>query len=79
MHSAMRSRLEPCKKLLKMLRSHLDGVLGWSRLRLSNGAVEGMNNQIKPVSHRAFGFRTLDHYAAAIHPCRARLPPPQET
>ena len=38
-----------------MLRSHLDGVL--AGLRLSNGAVEGMNNKIKLVSHRAFGFR----------------------
>ena len=39
MHSAMRSRLEPFKKLVKMLRSHLDGVLAWTRLRLTNGAV----------------------------------------
>ena len=79
MHSAMRSRLEPFKKLVKMLRSHLDGVLAWTRLRLSNGAVEGMNNKIKLVSHRAFGFRTVEHYVAAIYHCCARLPLPEES
>jgi transposase len=47
MNSAMRSRLEPLQKFVGMLRSHLDGVLAWTKTRLSNGAVEGMNNKIK--------------------------------
>src|SRR5262249_23351730 len=40
MNSAMRSRLEPFKKFVGMLRSHLDGVLAWTKTRLSTGAVE---------------------------------------
>ena len=76
MHSAMRSRLEPFKRLVPMLRDHLVGVLAWTRLRLSNGALEGMNNKIKLVSHRAFGFRSVEHYVAAIYYCCARLPLP---
>ena len=79
MHSAMRSRLEPFKKLVRMLRGHLDGVLAWTKLRLSNGALEGMNNKIKLVSHRAFGFRSVQHYVAAIYHCCAQLPLPQES
>ena len=55
MSSAMRSKLEPFKKFVGMLRSHLDGVLAWTKTRLSNGAVEGMNNKIKSISHRSFG------------------------
>ena len=31
MTSAMRSRLDPFKKFVRMLRSHLDGVLPWTR------------------------------------------------
>jgi transposase len=50
MNSAMRSRLEPIKKFVRMLRSHLDGILPWTKLRLSNGGVEGMNNKIKSIS-----------------------------
>jgi transposase len=78
MNSAMRSKLEPFKKFAKMLRSHLDGILPWTTIRLSNGAVEGMNNKIKSISHRSFGFRTATNFIAAIYHCCARLPLPVE-
>jgi transposase len=78
MNSAMRSRLEPFKKFVRMLRSHLDGILPWTKLRLSNGAVEGMNNKIKSISHRSFGFRNAQYFIAAIYHCCARLPLPEE-
>jgi hypothetical protein len=32
-----------------MLRSHLDGILPWTKIRVSNAAVEGMNNKIKSI------------------------------
>ena len=50
-----------------------------AKLRLSNSALEGMNNKIKLVSHRAFGFRTVEHYVASIYHCCARLPLPGES
>src|SRR6516162_3773315 len=78
MNSAMRSRLEPFKKFVHMLRSHLDGILPWTKLHLSNGAVEGMNNKIKSISHRSFGFRKAQYFIAAIYHCCARLPLPLE-
>jgi transposase len=77
-HSAMRSKLEPFKKFAQMLRSHLDGILPWTKIRISNGAVEGMNNKIKSISHRSFGFRTAENFIAAIYHCCARLPLPIE-
>ena len=78
MNSAMRSRLEPFQRFVGLLRSHLDGVLAWTKTRLSNGAVEGMNNKIKSISHRSFGFRTAENFIAAIYHCCARLPLPAE-
>src|ERR1017187_7956639 len=78
MHSAMRSRLEPFKKFVRMLRTHLDGILSWTKHRVSNGAVEGMNNKIKSISHRSFGFRSAENFIAAIYHCCARLPLPLE-
>jgi transposase len=77
-NSAMRSKLEPFKKFVQMLRSPLDGVLAWTKIRLSNGAVEGMNNKIKSISHRSFGFRGAANFIAAIYHCCARLPLPAE-
>jgi len=78
MRAAMRSRLEPFKKFVRMVRGHLDGILSWTRQRVSNGAVEGMNNKIKSISHRSFGFRTAENFIAAIYHCCAKLPLPLE-
>jgi len=73
---ASHSRLEPFKKLARMLRTHLDGVLAWTRVPITNGALEGMNNKIKLISHRAFGYRTPAAYIANIYHCCAGLPLP---
>ena len=66
------------KKFGRMLRGHLDGILSWTKSRVSNRAVEGMNNKIKPISHRSFGFRTAENFIAAIYHCCTRLPLPVE-
>ena len=79
MNSAMRSRLQPLKRFVRMLRSHLAGILAWTNIRLSNGALEGMNNKIKSISHRSFGFRSAENFIAAIYHCCARLPLPEES
>jgi transposase len=67
---ALHSRLAPFVRFARLIRTHLDGILAWTRLRVSNGALEGMNNKVKVVSHRAYGFRTIDTYITAIwHGC----------
>ena len=74
---ASRSRLEPFKDFARMIREHLNGILAWTRLRISNGALEGMNNKVKLVSHRSYGFRNDDRYIEAIyHNCGALPLPP---
>jgi len=73
---ASHSHLEPFTKLARMLRSHHEGVVAWTRIRVTNGALEGMNNKVKVISHRALGYRTSWTYIANIyHPC-ASLPLP---
>jgi transposase len=37
-----------------------------------------MNNKIKSISHRSFGFRSATNFIAAIYHCCARLPLPVE-
>lgn len=70
----MRYRLKPFRKLVRLLRGHLDGILPRTTSRPSHGAVEGMNNKIKSISHRSFGFRSARNFIAAINHCCARLP-----
>lgn len=73
---AHRSRLPSFKDFARLVTEHLDGILAWTRLRISNGALEGLNNKVKMVSHRSYGFRNDDRYIAAIyHNCaNLRLP-----
>jgi len=73
---AAHSRLEPMKKVARTLRLHRAGILAWTRLRISNGALEGMNNKVKVISHRAYGFSTSWAYIANIYHCCAGLPLP---
>jgi len=74
---ASHSRLEPFKVFARMLREHLDGILAWTKLRITNGALEGMNNKVKLVSHRSYGFRNDDRYIEAIYHNCGNLPLPE--
>lgn len=73
---ATHSRLAPMRDFAWLLRRHEAGLLAWIDLRISNGAVEGMNNKIKLVAKRAYGFRTSSHFKLAIYHCCAGLPLP---
>ena len=76
---ASHSRLDPFKDFARMIRRHLDGILAWTNLRINNGALEGMNNKIKLVSHRSYGFRNDHRYIEAVYHNCAKLPLPLES
>lgn len=74
---ASHSRLESFKDFARMIRKHKAGILAWTKRRITNGALEGVNNKIKLVSHRSYGFRNDDRYIEAIyHNCSALPLPP---
>jgi len=50
---------------------------GYIELGIDNGAVEGMNNKAKVVSHRSYGFRTASNYITALYHCLGNLPEPK--
>jgi transposase len=78
---AMRSRLEPLQKVAKMLRTHEDLLLNWFRAKgeISNGVVEGLNNKIRVVTRRSYGFRTYEAMEIALYHNLGRLPEPEST
>lgn len=78
---AMRSRLEPMKRIARMLRSHEKLLLNWFRARgeISSGAVEGLNNKIRVVTRRAYGYRTFRGMELALYHNLGRLPEPPVT
>lgn len=78
---ALRSRIEPMKKVARMLRTHEELLLNWFRAKgeISNGAVEGLNNKIRVVTRRSYGFRTFDAMEIALYHTLGRLPEPETT
>ncbi len=77
---AMRSRLEPMQKVARTLRAHQELLLNWFRAKgeLSSGAVEGLNNKIRVVTRRSYGFRTYEAMEMALYHTLGRLPEPDE-
>jgi transposase len=65
----MRSKLEPMKKVAKMLRSHNELILNWFHAKggLSSGPVEGLNNKAKLAIRKAYGFKTLSCLQIALY------------
>ena len=78
---ALRSRLEPMKKVARMLRAHEELLLNWFRAKgeVSSGAVEGLNNKIRVVTRRSYGFRTYKAMEIALYHTLGRLPEPEST
>jgi transposase len=78
---AMRSRLEPMKKVARMLRKHEALILNWFKAKgeVSSGAVEGLNNKIRVVTRRSYGFRTFKAMEIALYHTLGRLPEPETT
>jgi len=74
----MRSRIEPMKKIARSLRAHAPLIVNWFRARglISTGAVEGMNNKLKVITRRAFGFRTYRATEIALYHALGELPDP---
>ncbi len=77
---ALRSRLEPMKKVARMLRSHEDLLMNWFKAKgeISAGAVEGLNNKLRVVTRRSYGFRTYGAVEIALYHTLGRLPEPEE-
>jgi transposase len=64
--TALRSRLEPIRDFVKMLRKHMHRILTFVETRLTNAKAEGLNRVIKIVKNRASGFRTLQAFTDMI-------------
>ncbi len=80
-YRAMRSRLEPMKRVARMLRTHEELLLNWFRAKgeISSGAVEGLNNKIRVVTRRSYGFRTYKAMEIALYHTLGRLPEPESS
>jgi transposase len=64
---AMRSRLEPIKRVARMVRDHIEGIINAIVLGATNAAAESVNAKVQRVKRMACGFRNRDRFRAAIY------------
>ncbi len=77
----MRSRLEPMKRVARMLRHHQPMIRNWfvARGTISGGFVEEFNNKAKLTTKKAYGFRELKMLEIALYHQLDILPGPELT
>jgi transposase len=66
---AARSRLPSFVRLGRTIRAHLPGVLAFMTNQVNNGRAEGINNKLRLLSHRAYGFHSAAPLIATIYLC----------
>lgn len=64
---AIRSRLEPIKRVAKMIRRHLRGIINAILLGVTNARAEGFNSAIQWLKSSARGFRNRERFRNAIY------------
>lgn len=78
---ALRSRLEPMRKVARMLRSHEDLLLNYFRAKrqFTNAVTEGLNHKARVSLARGFGYRSFEVLKLVLYHTVGNLPEPPST
>jgi transposase len=66
---ASRSKLAPFVRVGRTIRKHIEGVMAYVSERLTNGIVEGINNRLRVIARRAYGFHSPGPLIAMLFLC----------
>ena len=64
--AVMRSRLEPLKRVARLIDAHWREIFNYIRHRITNAASEGLNSRIQSIKSAARGFRSFANYRIRI-------------
>jgi len=64
---AIRSRLEPIRKVARMIKRHWQGVMNAVTSNITNASSEGMNSKIQWIKRKACGYRNRERFRNAIY------------
>lgn len=78
---AMRSRLEPIKTFVKMIRNHQPLILNYFKAKkaFNSGVVEGLNRKVNLTTRKSYGFKSFDVLKIALFHTMGDLPEPKST
>lgn len=60
------SGIKPMIRVAQMFKHHLEGILHWYDMFISNAMTEGFNAKIQAIKANARGFRNFENYRIAI-------------
>jgi transposase len=63
---AIRSRLQPIKRVARSFKDHLGNILTYFTHRITNAALEGLHNRIAGLVKKAFGYRNRERFKTDI-------------
>jgi transposase len=63
---AIRSRLPAFVRLGQTIRHHRDGILHAIRLGINQGRTEALNNKVRLITRRAYGFHSAKAALALV-------------
>lgn len=64
---AIRSQLEPIKRVARTLQRYWDQIENYFRHRITNAGLEAINTKIQGVKRRSRGFRSRERFKMAIY------------
>lgn len=65
-HAVEQSKIEPLCALARMLQRYSYGLLNHCDYPINTARLEGLNNKIKVIKRRCYGFHDLDYFALKI-------------
>lgn len=74
MQRCVESGLEEFKKLAKRINRWKEGILTYFEYKISNGVSEGINNKIKVLKRKAYGFHDVEYFFNKILMITNNLP-----
>jgi transposase len=66
---ASRSKLPPFVRAARTIRKHFARILAYVQERLTNGIVEGINNKLRMIARRAYGYHSPEPLIAMLYLC----------
>jgi len=61
------TRIFVLQKFANSLLAHRTGILSWFQYPISTGPLEGLNNKIKVLKRKAYGYRDQEYFALKVY------------
>jgi transposase len=58
--NVMRSKVEPMKDVVRLIRRHFDGIIAWTQTRQTNGFIEAINGLFQAAKRKARGYARFE-------------------